>query len=155
MKARMGVLVALCVLCVGCKDKAFASDAESRVEPLASVDEAGKKTEQANEAWQERWMPDKSTVRRGVGGEMRWRMACEHAFEMAKAEAALKGESRKNPTAEELDAAMESCVQGFKGLPANTADAAAGCMLQKIDLKGIGVCMKGAVKKAEAADVPQ
>ena len=81
------------------------------------------------------------------GGEKRWRKACTHAFELAKTEAALKGES-KEPTNEELDAAMQSCVEGFKSLPAETADGAAGCMLQKIDLKGIGTCMEEAVKKA-------
>ncbi len=80
-------------------------------------------------------------------GEKLWEKACSHTFDVAKKEASAE-EKKKEPTKEELDAAMKSCVEGFKALPAETADAAATCMLEAKDMKGIGTCMADAAKKA-------
>ena len=83
-------------------------------------------------------------------GEKLWEKACSHAFDIAKKDAGKEGE-KKEPTKEELDAAMKSCVEGFKSLPAEAADGAANCMIEKTDMKGIGTCMEEAVKKAAEA----
>jgi hypothetical protein len=81
-------------------------------------------------------------------GEKLWEKACNHAFDIAKKEAGKEGE-KKEPTKEELDGAMKSCLEGFKAIPgAEVADEAANCMLGKEDLKGIGACMEEAAKKA-------
>ena len=84
------------------------------------------------------------------GGLVLWGEACEHAFEVAKKESGKKGRDNP-PTSEELDAAMRSCVDGFKSLPSEAADIAARCMLKVDEMKAIGNCMEEAMKSAASS----
>ena len=83
-------------------------------------------------------------------GEALWKSACEHVFDMAKKEAGKEGE-KKEPTKEQLEEAMKGCLEGFKSLPAEVADEAANCILEKKDMKSTGECMEKAAKKAAEA----
>jgi hypothetical protein len=84
-------------------------------------------------------------------GEKLWDKACVHSYDVFMSQAAPEEEGRefrqREPTREELDAARESCVRGYRILSAQLADEAAICSLGKTDMAGIGGCLREAVEK--------
>ena len=84
-------------------------------------------------------------------GEALWTAACEHAMDVAKAEAKKAGD-KEEPKKEEMDKAMKDCTDGFKAL-GDGADEAATCVAAVKDMKGVQDCMvKAMEKKAKGGD---